>query len=167
MARVCSARHSRHKHDNYELTRGPTLARGGGCVAGVMCVAGLAVGCVSRTCVSCADMKSIKSICAILISTDWRDKTLSSSHRGQSDTVSVTRRHGGPTGGMSGPGKERDAATHHARRPGTCSLLCRAVPSASSERESAAAYAPIRPLLSVPGAAPLALMSLTLRLTFE
>ena len=113
-------------------------------------------------------MKSIKSICAILISTDWRDKTLSSSHRGQSDTVSVTRRHGGPTGGMSGPGKERDAATHHARRPGTCSLLCRAVPSASSQRESAAAdQAPMRPLLSVPGAAPLALMSLTLRLTFE
>ena len=75
--------------------------------------------------------------------------------------------HGGATGGMSGPGKERDAATHHARRPGTCSLLCRAVPSASSERESAAAYAPMRPLLSVPGAAPLALMSLTFRLTFE
>ena len=42
-------------------------------------------------------------------------------------------------------------------------------PVLSLERELAAAdaHAPMRPLLSVPGAAPLALMSLTLRLTFE
>ena len=76
--------------------------------------------------------------------------------------------HGGATGGMSGPGKERDAATHHARRPGTCSLLCRAVLPRSANQPPMRLYYPLmRPLLSVPGAAPLADMSLTFRLTFE